>query len=42
MIRHGARLLYGMQFHAERWEKPYMDGRAILVNFFRLARVLKA
>jgi len=42
MIRHGARLLYGMQFHAERWEKPYMEGRTILVNFFRLAGVLKA
>ena len=42
MIRHGARLLYGMQFHAERWEKPYMHGRTILVNFFRLAGVLKA
>lgn len=41
MIRHGARLLYGMQFHAERWEKPYMAGRAILVNFFRLAGILK-
>lgn len=36
MIRHGARLLYGMQFHAECWEKPYLDGRTILVNFFRL------
>ncbi|MFH1478056.1 MAG: gamma-glutamyl-gamma-aminobutyrate hydrolase family protein [Verrucomicrobiota bacterium] len=41
MIRHGARLLYGMQFHAERWETPYMAGRTILVNFFRLAGVLK-
>lgn len=42
MIRHGARMFYGMQFHAERWEKPYMAGRTILVNFFRLAGVLKA
>lgn len=42
MVRHGARLLYGMQFHAERWEKPYMAGRTILVNFFRLAGVMKA
>jgi len=41
MIRHATRLLYGMQFHAERWEKPYMDGRTILVNFFRLAGVMK-
>lgn len=41
MIRHRARLLYGMQFHAERWEKPYMAGRRIMVNFFRLAGVLK-
>ncbi|MDD5677865.1 MAG: gamma-glutamyl-gamma-aminobutyrate hydrolase family protein [Kiritimatiellae bacterium] len=40
MIRHGTRLLYGTQFHAERWEKPYMDGRTILVNFFKLAGVL--
>jgi GMP synthase-like glutamine amidotransferase len=40
MIRHGERLFYGMQFHAERWEKPYMAGRTILVNFFRLAGVL--
>lgn len=42
MIRHGTRQLYSMQFHAERWEKPYMDGRTILVNFFRLTGVMKA
>lgn len=41
LIRHGARLLYGMQFHAESWAKPYMDGRTILANFFRLAGVSK-
>lgn len=37
MIRHGTRRLYGMQFHAERWEKPYLAGRQIMLNFFRLA-----
>ena len=42
MIRHVTRPLYGMQFHAERWEKPYMDGRTIMANFFRLAGVMKA
>jgi len=39
MIRHGARRLYGMQFHAEGWQKPYMGGRTIMANFFRLAGV---
>ncbi len=42
MIRHGEQPLYGMQFHAECWAKPYMAGRTILLNFFRLAGVLKA
>ena len=37
MMRLGDRALYGAQFHAERWERPYMDGRAILRNFFRIA-----
>ena len=42
MMRCGTRLLYGMQFHAERWQKPYFDGKTILLNFFRLALAVKA
>ncbi|MBI2437854.1 MAG: gamma-glutamyl-gamma-aminobutyrate hydrolase family protein [Lentisphaerae bacterium] len=41
MIRHGLRPLYGLQFHAECWQKPYLAGRRILLNFFRLAGALE-
>lgn len=41
MIRHGARPLYGLQFHAEGWQEPHLAGRTILRNFFRLAGALR-
>ncbi|MBI2440653.1 MAG: gamma-glutamyl-gamma-aminobutyrate hydrolase family protein [Lentisphaerae bacterium] len=42
MIRHETRPLYGVQFHAEEWQAPYLAGRRILLNFFRLAGALKS
>jgi len=36
-IRHEGRLLYGLQFHPERYSDRHPDGRIILSNFFRLA-----
>jgi GMP synthase-like glutamine amidotransferase len=36
-IRHEGRLLYGVQFHPERYSERHPDGRIILSNFFRLA-----
>ena len=36
-IRHEGRLLYGVQFHPERYSDRHPDGRIILSNFFRLA-----
>ena len=36
-IRHEHRPLYGVQFHPEKYSEDYPDGRAILINFFRLA-----
>src|SRR5262245_39434012 len=35
-IRHEHRPLYGVQFHPEKYSEQHPDGRAILVNFFRL------
>lgn len=36
-MRHGARPLYGVQFHPERYSEAHPDGMRILANFFRLA-----
>ena len=36
-IRHEGRMLYGVQFHPERYSDRHPDGRIILSNFFRLA-----
>lgn len=36
-IRHRSQLLYGTQFHPEAYAEPYLDGRALLRNLFRLA-----
>jgi GMP synthase (glutamine-hydrolysing) len=38
-IRHERRPLYGVQFHPEKYSEGHADGRAILTNFFRLARL---
>ena len=32
-MRHRERLLYGVQFHPEGYEAPFLDGRRILENF---------
>ncbi|MBC7286451.1 MAG: gamma-glutamyl-gamma-aminobutyrate hydrolase family protein [Armatimonadetes bacterium] len=37
MMRHCERPIYGAQFHAEVWQEPYMDGKRIMSNFFRIA-----
>jgi GMP synthase (glutamine-hydrolysing) len=41
-IRHRDRLLYGVQFHPERYTGEHPDGRAIVGNFFRLAGLSQA
>jgi GMP synthase-like glutamine amidotransferase len=38
-FRHRYRLLYGTQFHPERYEENHPHGRQILANFFELARL---
>jgi len=37
-MRHCSKCLYGVQFHPEAYVEPYMDGKLILENFFKLAR----
>ncbi len=32
-MRHVSRPLYGIQFHAEAYEEPFLDGRKLLANF---------
>jgi GMP synthase (glutamine-hydrolysing) len=41
-MRHRDRLLYGVQFHPERYSSDHPDGRAIVANFFRLAGLTPA
>lgn len=36
-MRHASRPLYGLQFHPEAYAEPYLHGREVLRNFFRLA-----
>ncbi len=36
-MKHRQRPLYGTQFHPEAWQDEYPHGRALLVNFMRLA-----
>lgn len=40
-MKHCQRLLYGTQFHPEVWQDEYPHGRQILINFFRLAGVIR-
>lgn len=40
-MKHGGRPLYGTQFHPESWQDEYPRGRPILLNFFRLAGILR-
>ncbi|MBN2580186.1 MAG: gamma-glutamyl-gamma-aminobutyrate hydrolase family protein [Pirellulales bacterium] len=36
-IKHPRRLLYGVQFHPEKYDKEHLDGKILLQNFFHLA-----
>ena len=38
-IKHKTRLLYATQFHPEAYEEGHMDGKKLLLNFFKLAGV---
>lgn len=37
-IRHETRPIYGVQFHPECYEEPFMDGLTLLSNFFIIAK----
>jgi len=37
-IRHETRPIYGLQFHPECYEEPFLDGYTILQNFFNIAK----
>lgn len=39
-IKHESRLLYGVQFHPEKYDEEHPDGRVLLKNFFRIAGVI--
>jgi len=39
-IRHTGPLVYGTQFHPERYTQEHADGRKLLANFFKLAGIL--
>ena len=32
-MKHKEKPLYGLQFHPERYEEPFFDGKKILENF---------
>jgi len=36
-MRHKTRPLFGVQFHPERWDDAYPDGKQLLINFFKIA-----
>ena len=40
MMKHTERPLYGAQFHAESWQEPYLDGRQVMANFFKIAGLM--
>jgi GMP synthase (glutamine-hydrolysing) len=42
VIKHVEKLLYGTQFHPERYTEEQPDGRRLLINFFKLAGVLES
>jgi len=37
-MKHVTRPLYGIQFHAEAYEEPYLHGRRVLENFFTIVK----
>ena len=39
-IRNRWHLIYGTQFHPEAYDEIYPDGKIILKNFFKIARIL--
>lgn len=38
-IRHREKLIYGIQFHPEKWDEAHLDGLYILRNFFKLVEL---
>jgi len=38
-IKHKSRPLYATQFHPEAYEEEYLDGKQLLLNFFKIAKV---
>lgn len=40
-IKHTEKLIYGTQFHPERYTAEQLDGRRLLRNFFRIAGILE-
>jgi GMP synthase-like glutamine amidotransferase len=40
-IRHAEKVVYGTQFHPERYTGQHPDGRQLLINFFKLAGILE-
>ncbi len=39
VVKHKTKLLYATQFHPEAYEEGHMDGKRLLLNFFKLAGV---
>lgn len=39
-IRHAGKLVYGTQFHPERYTEEHAAGRKLLINFFKIAGIL--
>jgi GMP synthase-like glutamine amidotransferase len=37
-MRHRTRPIYGVQFHPEAYEAPFLDGRTLLANFARITK----
>jgi len=37
--RHRTKLIYGTQFHCEKWIEYYPHGRTVIENFFRIAGI---
>jgi GMP synthase (glutamine-hydrolysing) len=41
VIKHVEKVVYGTQFHPERYTEEQPDGRRLLINFFKLAGILE-
>jgi len=38
-IKHRQKPIYGTQFHPESYDDQHQDGKTVLNNFFRIARI---